>query len=819
MPEEKRTIRARRRRRTSSSAPREQAATPTRERPPAPRPAPPRPPSGGGGGFSPRPPSLGSGGAMPAMPGGCGGKLGCLGIGLVLLLVFIFILPKLMGGEAPRQPDYQQPQPQQQSQQPPAQQSPATPAPIATVAVAQPQAASGEGETWLVMLYQDADDKILEKDIDIDLNEAERAGSSDRVQIVAQLDRYRGGFRGDGDWTATKRFYVTFDPDLNRLASREVMDIGEANMADGDTLVEFVQWAVQNYPADKYALILSDHGMGWPGGWSDPTARGRGADNLPLASAMGDHIYLTELDRSLAKILQTTGIQQFEFIGLDACLMAHAEVFAALQPYARYAVASQETEPAVGWAYASFLRALLAHPDMNGGELGQAVVKSYIQDDQRIVDDRARAEMVGRRGISARQVAQKMEDSATLSAIDLQTFPNLMAALNQFAFVLQNANQKAVAKARSYAQSYTSVFGRNARPSYLDLGNFVQLVKREVRDEQVQSAADGVLAALQQTTIAEVHGRNKPGSNGMSIYFPTSRLYLNRVAGGGSYEATADRFARESLWDDFLAYHYTGRRFKAKPGAPPPQPKPQDVKAPGAGKIQVSPIKLSAKSASAGNPVLISADIQGENLGYIYIFTGLLDQKANALFVADMDYLESGESRTVGGVTYPDWGQGEFTLEFEWEPLFFGINDGRRTVTALFSPQRYGASYEEAVYSVDGIYSYADGEQRYARLYFDNGTGQLKQVFGYTDKDFTGAAREILPQPGDQFTVLEKWFDLDASGKLKSIASQQGDTITFGDAPIEWRELDAPPGVYQVGFVVQDLDGKSQPVYASIIVK
>ena len=32
------------------------------------------------------------------------------------------------------------------------------------------------------MLYQDADDKILEKDIFLDLNEAERVGSTDQVK-------------------------------------------------------------------------------------------------------------------------------------------------------------------------------------------------------------------------------------------------------------------------------------------------------------------------------------------------------------------------------------------------------------------------------------------------------------------------------------------------------------------------------------------------------------------------------------------------------------------------------------------------------------
>ncbi len=67
------------------------------------------------------------------------------------------------------------------------------------------------------------------------------------------------------------------------MRSQEVADLGEVNMADGQTLVDFVTWAVQTYPADKYVLILSDHGMGWPGGWSDPTA-GRGDDRrIPLA--------------------------------------------------------------------------------------------------------------------------------------------------------------------------------------------------------------------------------------------------------------------------------------------------------------------------------------------------------------------------------------------------------------------------------------------------------------------------------------------------------------------------------------------------------
>ncbi len=76
------------------------------------------------------------------------------------------------------------------------------------------------GDTWLVMVYQDADDKILEKDIYIDLNEIERVGSSANVQIVAQIDRYRGGYEGDGDWVTARRYYATQDDDLLRVAFR-----------------------------------------------------------------------------------------------------------------------------------------------------------------------------------------------------------------------------------------------------------------------------------------------------------------------------------------------------------------------------------------------------------------------------------------------------------------------------------------------------------------------------------------------------------------------------------------------------------------------
>ena len=243
------------------------------------------------------------------------------------------------------------------------------------------------------------------------------------------------------------------------------------------------------------------------------------------------------------------------------------------------------------------------------------------------------------------------------------------------------------------------------------------------------------------------------------------------------------------------------------------------ISAPGAGPIEVSPITRSDNVAAPGQPILLSTDIRGENVGYVYLFVGFYDQTANAIFVADSDYLESENTREIDGVYYPVWSeQGDFTMEFEWEPIVFAISDGVNSVVAHFTPQSYGASFEDAIYTVEGIYTYADdGETRYVRLYFNNGV--LRQVFGFTGEGGTGAPREIIPQPGDTFTVLEKWMDLDQQGQVVEVVQQAGSTLTFADQMFSWEELDAAAGEYLVGFIVEDLDGNTYQVYEQVRVE
>jgi hypothetical protein len=805
------------------------------------------PPVSGGGGYMP----TSSGGGMGGFPGGMRGAAGGGGILLLLCAAIAYFL--FGGGDGGGTFDtggvVEQPQSQEefdlgdldntagdQSSGLPQVAAP-TSAPsfqggndaitgASGAAASSLPAAAGSsvtpGQTWTVMLYQDADDKVLEQDIFIDFNEAERVGSSDRVNIVAQLDRYVGGFRGDGDWTDTRRFYLQRDDNLDAIRSPSE-SIGEVDMSNPQVLADFVTWAIQNYPADKYVLIMSDHGMGWPGGWTDPEPSGSGRQNLPIVRAIGDAMYLNEIDAALQAVRDQTGLDAFELVGMDACLMGHMEVFAALAPHARFAAASQEVEPAVGWAYTAFLGDLVNNPDVTGRELGQSIVDSYIVEDQRVTDANARAQFVGRGGISAQQLAAQLEQTVTLAAVDLSQMPAAMEGLNQFSLYLQNMDQRAVAKARNYAQPFTSIFGQNVPASYIDLAHFSALLVQETGDQGLRTAVENMFGAFQNTVVAEKSGAKKPGATGLSIYFPNSQLYGSAAAGPASYVPISERFAGASLWDEFLNYHYTGRSFQDTAGLLAVPDRGAAIEAPGAGTVSLSELAVDTTTVAPGDFILMSADVDGENLGYIYLFAGFYDRAANSINVIDMDYIDSGDTREVNGIFYPDWGEGAFTLEFEWEPIVFAITDGTNQALALLEPLVYGATPEQAVYAVDGMYTYADGTQREARLLFSNET--LLQVIGFLDREgeadteMSPAPREIVPAPGDSFTVYERWYDLDENGQLANLGYEEGGTLTFGNTLWTYEVLDAPAGEYAIGFIVEDLDGNRAETYADVTVE
>ena len=241
--------------------------------------------------------------------------------------------------------------------------------PIATSSIEQENVKAGppltdnpaESAKWTFIVYIAADDNTLEEAAIGDFMEMASVGSNHNLNIVVQLDRIPRYDDSYSDWTDCRRFRVT--EGLTPADGNEMMSIGEVNMGDPATLVSFAEWATSNYPAEKYALIISSHGKGWEGSCWDETS---GNDNMDIA----------EMRSALSDISAFIG-RPLDVIGFDACLMGTTEVAYEVHDYASVMVASEHAEPSSGWPYDAILTQLTATPDMNAAGLATILVDSY----------------------------------------------------------------------------------------------------------------------------------------------------------------------------------------------------------------------------------------------------------------------------------------------------------------------------------------------------------------------------------------------------------------------------------------------------------
>ena len=109
-------------------------------------------------------------------------------------------------------------------------------------------------DKWTVMVYISGDNNLEDyvvKDIELELAPT---GSTADVNVLALADRGPGYDTSYGDWQTTKLFYVT--QGMTAAPENAVADWGERNMGDPQTLIDFVTWSKENYPADHYVLYL-----------------------------------------------------------------------------------------------------------------------------------------------------------------------------------------------------------------------------------------------------------------------------------------------------------------------------------------------------------------------------------------------------------------------------------------------------------------------------------------------------------------------------------------------------------------------------------
>ncbi|MGN0405070.1 MAG: clostripain-related cysteine peptidase [Bariatricus sp.] len=313
-----------------------------------------------------------------------------------------------------------------------------------------------------------------------DIEEILAAQLGQEIRLVMQTGGTSIWHRSDIKGGTVQRF--VFEENNIRL----VQDVGRISMVKADTLSDFIRWGKEICPADRYGIILWDHGGGTLGGF--------GIDEMfPSDGSM----MISDLQKAFRD-----GGTEFEFIGFDACLMGTLELAYALSPYGQYLIASEETSRSTGWEYTGWLNALAARPSMEGAELGENIVDTYMEQG-RLVNASAQ-------GYSRYEMEKK-----TLSVIDLKRIPALYDALCSYFGKIRNAWDREylyLADIRSKAFEYG---GESC--DQIDLWSFLEAVESYTGidvDEELKEAFDNAVADKRATMQ----------SKGIAFYYPYRRF-------------------------------------------------------------------------------------------------------------------------------------------------------------------------------------------------------------------------------------------------------------------------------------------------------
>ena len=274
---------------------------------------------------------------------------------------------------------------------------------------------------------------------------------------------------------STNQIYEVVSGGIRTLNS----NVGQYAMTNPSTLSSFIRWGAENYPANRYALILWDHGGG--------SVSGYGYDQKFSSSGS---MTLAGIKQALDKADVT-----FDFIGFDACLMGTLENALMLSNRADYLIASEETEPGTGWYYTNWITKLSKNTSLPTLDIGKM-----------IVDDFVAACAQGTPG-----------QSATLSVVDLAELSHTVPpAFKAFSESLSGMIADKEYAQISTARSNTREFARSTAIDQIDLVHFAS----NIGNAEGKALSQAVLGAVKYNRTSS----NMNNSYGVSIYFPYRKL-------------------------------------------------------------------------------------------------------------------------------------------------------------------------------------------------------------------------------------------------------------------------------------------------------
>ncbi|PSF34929.1 hypothetical protein C7H19_18145 [Aphanothece hegewaldii CCALA 016] len=347
-------------------------------------------------------------------------------------------------------------------------------------------------DEWTIFVYMTGSD-LAESAFD-DINEMEYAASllPSNVNITvlwdqsSQLPTYTTGTNpawGDTGWAVIRP-----DTDDKKIATTFTL-LGEKDTGNPNTLVEFLNIAKTAAPANKYGLIMWDHGGGEIGGFN--------IDNEGIRTQTNaSRLYTDELASALSQV--KTGGLNLDLLAFDACLMGMSEVAYALSAYTKVFVASQESEGDTGYDYTTAFSSLLGNPSqVTANDLANSLISSYQQQYQ---GDR-----------------RNWDTLAATDTSQISTFVNALKSFTTAAVGITTASTwDAIHDARDAATSFFQ------NPNYRDLGQFLQAIATSPNTalSSLKTTAQNAYNALQTLVVNQT--LDKRNTEGLSVYLPNS---------------------------------------------------------------------------------------------------------------------------------------------------------------------------------------------------------------------------------------------------------------------------------------------------------
>ena len=618
---------------------------------------------------------------------------------------------------------------------------------------------------WTVLVYEAADNNLESALLD-DVSEMECTGSTPKVNIVAQIDRWdAGGDPSDdtrsGNWDNARRYYITKDKCNGEIDSQLLEDMPELDMSHPKELAKFIAWGAKKYPAKHYALVMGDHGSGWKGGYVDENAP---PESQPMLMS------IAELQSALAEGRKDAGIPKLDVLATDACMMGSLEVADAIWPHVNYWAASEELVPGPGYDYKPIFKKLTANPTMDGATLGKAFVDSV-------------RTFYG-------PGTQDTDPSVTQALFDLSKTPVLRGLVDKLATQMKSdleGNKLSLALAGESVDQ----FGPSVNPvggseeGFADLVQVAAVIRDTTTKADVKVTAAAIIAQLDSQRLDKFDGEDKVNARGMSIWLPPTEDIVDYLP---SYKRTP--FGKSSPWSDLLTVY--AHAFDKST-------------APKISNVQV--MKGSMNPFDMG-PRNITAQIDGDI--------------RDAVFVVSANFLSFGvvpiEINPVGdpalfkklpeGPAVTAWKKGTNVVAGKWSPQLLTLSGkGGLEFPLVVNHERLGGTTFDAEVTLKSLTANAEEP---VLLRFSMGPSGAKMLSGFFEDQTEGETFytpfDVKRLPPGKVAFEPRYRVTDSSGKsstLKLPISVKWDTVA--DLKINVRPL--LPGIYTITVLAEDFAG------------